>query len=407
MASEAFSKSLGITNIDIHAGGVDLKFPHHDNEIAQSEAYHGTHRWVNYWLHTGHLHIDGSKMSKSLKNFKTIREILSFYSARQLRLFFLLHRYNAPLEYSEDGLRQAIDIDKIFMEFFSNIKVELRYLGHIGKTTQHLNENDSSLFTIIKKVKKDIHVALSDDFDTPTAMAILKELIREYNKRVTNHGLASITIHSLLTTVNSILKVFGMSQFYSDNGGDEGKSKEEMLKPILNEVISFRQKVRKAAKDLMKPSTEQDTTTTGEGGSSGEKKKKDGNILSISDQVRASFFKLGIKIEDLDEDNSVWKLLDPADIEIELKQKQLEEETKLKQRELASQKAAEKLEQSKINPNEMFRNQQQPYSEFDEEGIPTKDKEGNPLSGAAIKKLKKEHAAQVKLHQKYLETLGK
>ena len=68
--------------IDVHSGGIDLRFPHHDNEIAQSEAYYGTDRWVNHWWHTGHLHIDGLKMSKSLKNFITIKEILKNYSSK-------------------------------------------------------------------------------------------------------------------------------------------------------------------------------------------------------------------------------------------------------------------------------------------------------------------------------------
>ena len=78
-------------SLDVHAGGVDLKFPHHENEIAQSEAFSGSHQWVNYWLHTGHLNIKGFKMSKSLKNFITIRQALEKHSARQIRLCFLLH----------------------------------------------------------------------------------------------------------------------------------------------------------------------------------------------------------------------------------------------------------------------------------------------------------------------------
>lgn len=77
--------------IDIHTGGVDLRFPHHDNEIAQSEAYYKCDNWVNNFWHTGHLHIEGKKMSKSLKNFITIKKILESYNARQIRMVFLLH----------------------------------------------------------------------------------------------------------------------------------------------------------------------------------------------------------------------------------------------------------------------------------------------------------------------------
>lgn len=78
--------------IDIHSGGIDLRFPHHDNELAQSEACFDRPQWVNYFLHSGHLHIKGSKMSKSLKNFVTIREALEVSSARSIRMLSLMHR---------------------------------------------------------------------------------------------------------------------------------------------------------------------------------------------------------------------------------------------------------------------------------------------------------------------------
>jgi cysteinyl-tRNA synthetase len=95
--------------IDIHSGGVDLRFPHHENEIAQSEAcldacHAGGAQWVNYFLHSGHLNIEGLKMSKSLKNFIKIGDALARYGARALRLLFLLARYNAPRAYSERAM---------------------------------------------------------------------------------------------------------------------------------------------------------------------------------------------------------------------------------------------------------------------------------------------------------------
>merc|ERR1712137_1377161 len=86
------------SNVDINCGGVDLRFPHHDNQLAQSEAHYGCKQWVNYFLHTGHLHIQGHKMAKSLKNFITIRECLRIYSANQLRIMFLKHRFDSPLD---------------------------------------------------------------------------------------------------------------------------------------------------------------------------------------------------------------------------------------------------------------------------------------------------------------------
>lgn len=112
--------------MDVHSGGVDLAFPHHDNEIAQSEvrarfpdsrrlvtdirplqAFHNCRQWVNYFLHTGHLHIEGLKMSKSLKNFITIDDALEKHSARQLRFAFLLQNWSARLDFKEAAMQEV------------------------------------------------------------------------------------------------------------------------------------------------------------------------------------------------------------------------------------------------------------------------------------------------------------
>ena len=94
------------SEMDIHSGGIDLAFPHHDNELAQSEAYfcgeHGPHNWVRYFMHMGHLSISGSKMSKSLKNFQTIRDALKDYTPRGMRVVFLMGRWNDGVEISAD-----------------------------------------------------------------------------------------------------------------------------------------------------------------------------------------------------------------------------------------------------------------------------------------------------------------
>src|SRR6218665_207400 len=108
MASELIGSQM-----DIHSGGIDLRFPHHDNEMAQAEAYYNTPKpWVNYFLHSGHLTISGCKMSKSLKNFITIREALTKHTACQLRLMFLLHSWKDTLDYSEDTMKAAIGYEK-------------------------------------------------------------------------------------------------------------------------------------------------------------------------------------------------------------------------------------------------------------------------------------------------------
>lgn len=107
-------------NMDIHAGGSDLKFPHHDNELAQSEAYYGHHQWVNFFFHAGHLHIKGLKMSKSLKNFITIRQALKEHSARQLRLMFLLQPWDKPMNFSDQTVGAAKAKESLFKNFFGS-----------------------------------------------------------------------------------------------------------------------------------------------------------------------------------------------------------------------------------------------------------------------------------------------
>lgn len=109
MASEVLGKQM-----DVHSGGIDLVFPHHDNEIAQSEAFHNCPQWVNYFLHTGHLHIEGLKMSKSLKNFISIEEALQKISARQLRLAFLLQPWSSKMDFRESAMQEVKGFEATF-----------------------------------------------------------------------------------------------------------------------------------------------------------------------------------------------------------------------------------------------------------------------------------------------------
>ena len=95
MCSEIFGD-----NLDIHSGGCDLKFPHHDNEIAQTEAYYDNNQWINYFLHTGHLNIEGLKMSKSLKNFKKISDFIDNYSANTFRIFFSTNKWDNDMDFT-------------------------------------------------------------------------------------------------------------------------------------------------------------------------------------------------------------------------------------------------------------------------------------------------------------------
>ncbi|MDP0074708.1 cysteine--tRNA ligase [Glaesserella parasuis] len=155
------SKELG-NHFDIHGGGSDLMFPHHENEIAQSCCAHGDD-YVNYWLHTGMLTINEEKMSKSLNNFFTIRDILNKYDCESVRYFFLTAQYRSLLDYSEENIGLA------------RKALERLYTALRGcDWNVELAENDQYV-TAFKE-------SMDDDFNTPGALAVLFELVREINK---------------------------------------------------------------------------------------------------------------------------------------------------------------------------------------------------------------------------------
>lgn len=149
-------------SFDIHGGGPDLKFPHHENEIAQSEAAHGK-SYANTWMHAGAVRVNDEKMSKSLGNFFTIREILEKYSAEVVRFFLLSSQYRSAINYSEDSLKEA----QVKLERFYNT-----LLGVEAGKIADINNEYSARF----------HVAMDDDFNTPEAIAVLFELARAINK---------------------------------------------------------------------------------------------------------------------------------------------------------------------------------------------------------------------------------
>ena len=150
-------------HFDIHGGGQDLLFPHHENEIAQSEGAHGC-KFVNYWLHNGFVRVDDEKMSKSLGNFFTIREVLAKYDAEVVRFFILRAHYRSPLNYSDQHLDDAKGA-------LTRLYTALRGLGPVTAAIDWQSPHASRF-----------KAAMDDDFNTPEAMAVLFELANEVNK---------------------------------------------------------------------------------------------------------------------------------------------------------------------------------------------------------------------------------
>lgn len=148
-------------HFDIHGGGMDLKFPHHENEIAQSEAATGEH-FVNYWIHNGFVQVDEEKMSKSLGNFFTVREILKRYPPEVVRYFILSSHYRSPLNYSEDNLDKA---QAALQRFYTTLRGQ-------AETSARIDADFERRFS----------AAMNDDFNTPEALAVLFELARDINR---------------------------------------------------------------------------------------------------------------------------------------------------------------------------------------------------------------------------------
>jgi len=202
---------LGDT-FDIHGGGPDLKFPHHENEIAQSEAATGK-KYVNTWMHAGAVRVDGEKMSKSLGNFFTIREILDKYPAEVVRFLLLSSQYRSAINYSEDSLKEAQTKLERFYNALLNVPV-----GEV----KDIDNDYSARF----------HAAMDDDFNTPVAIAVLFDLVRDLNKA---SGDEQATLAGQLRYLGGVLGCLQSDpqSFLQSGAGDEAEWIEEMIQKRL------------------------------------------------------------------------------------------------------------------------------------------------------------------------------
>ena len=386
MASDVFQKLTGDVRMDIHSGGVDLKFPHHDNEMAQAEAHSGCTQWVNYFVHAGHLDIKGFKMSKSLKNFITIRETLEDNSPRQVRMCFLLHKYNAGMDYGDNTMSHALIMEKQFSEFFHNVKAVLRERSIAD--LQKWNEETQVLQMALAAAEQKVDEALRDDFDTPTAMATLVDLVKATNVYLeTPDKIVFLVLRNVASYVTRMLKVFGL--IHDDDigfplagvGGED--STEETLTPVLDALMTFRSAVRDKAR------------------------ANDMNaVLQECDIFRDEVLPpLNIRLEDKPGGKSVWKLEDPE----ERKRREVEALRKKEENERVAADMAKRDAVKSMPPVEFMKQltledgTTPKYTKFDEMGIPTHASDGEPLSKNQSKKAAKEFQAQQMKYEKYMK----
>ncbi|OXS27161.1 MAG: cysteine--tRNA ligase [Acetobacterium sp. MES1] len=221
-------KHLGET-IDIHGGGQDLIFPHHENEIAQSEGCCGK-PFANYWVHNGYINIDNEKMSKSKGNFFTVRDIAKTFDLEAVRMFLLMAHYRSPVNFSEPLLKQAASA----LERLYTAKFQMDFLLE-NATAKAATEAEQVWIDSLAKYKNDFIAAMDDDINTADAIAVIFELVRDLNSNLD----ATSSQPAIMAGQNTFAELTGVL-------GLAVKEKETNLDEAVEDLIAQRQAARKA-----------------------------------------------------------------------------------------------------------------------------------------------------------------
>ncbi|MBU4541909.1 cysteine--tRNA ligase [uncultured Acetobacterium sp.] len=221
-------KHLGDT-IDIHGGGQDLIFPHHENEIAQSEGCCGK-PFANYWVHNGYINIDNEKMSKSKGNFFTVRDIAKSFDLEAVRMFLLMAHYRSPVNFSQPLLQQAASA----LERFYTAKFQMEFLL-ANASADTATENEQGWIDSLAKYKHDFIAAMNDDINTADAIAVIFELVRDLNSNLD----AASSKPAMIAGQNLFAELTGVL-------GLAVKEKESNLDEAIEDLIEQRQAARKA-----------------------------------------------------------------------------------------------------------------------------------------------------------------
>ncbi|TLS30253.1 hypothetical protein PpBr36_03238 [Pyricularia pennisetigena] len=455
------SDRLG-AQMDVHSGGIDLAFPHHDNELAQSEAYFcehgkGEHTWVKYFLHMGHLSISGSKMSKSLKNFQTIKDALATtYSARNLRIVFMMGRWNEGVEISPELRVQADSWENTVNQFFTNTKSWLAEAG-VASTNDGLESlfisDDAAqqgLLADLGQAKRDTEAFLANSFDTNGALRTIADLINKVNvhKREHKSDADLAAIERIARWVTRMVGIFGLDANakppYNGLGWVSDPSAGLDLEAVRTTYASVRDEIKAsgfaesviAVLDTQNPASDvqklQDSGVTDperlaypfvdavaklrdelrrtvSSAASAEQKKA---ILALSDRIRDhDLTNLGVYLDDRpDGQPSLIKFVPAAQLIAAREEKAAQQAAKERAKEEArlekERKEQERWAKAAVKPQDMYRAETDKYSEFDDEGIPTKMKDGSEVTKSAAKKLKKDWEKQKKLHEEYVKKFG-
>ena len=216
---------------DIHGGGLDLIFPHHEAEIAQMESATGKKPMVKYWMHTGFLNVRGEKMSKSLGNFITIEELLTEYDPQVFRFFVLSTHYRSPIDFSDNALQQSQNSLKRIHKLIETIDEILEM--DIART----NNSDKENIQMLENTKKEFLDAMDNDFNTPIALSALFNLIRDINKGINNENISKKVFKEIKKLFNEFGDILGLNFSVESCKVD---SKDE----LFNILVEVREKLR-------------------------------------------------------------------------------------------------------------------------------------------------------------------
>ncbi|CAB3246794.1 unnamed protein product [Arctia plantaginis] len=261
--SAMVSKLFG-SQLDFHAGGIDLQFPHHENEEAQSCAFHNTRQWANYWIHVGHLHVKGDvKMSKSLQNTISIPSILEKYSADVFRMACLTSNYRYTMEYSDEMMKTAEEVLNKFKFFLKDASV------YVNSSAPGIRDYKKKIIDDLQKIEEANLEALKSDFDTATCISNLLTLVSNANRiiKLNSNEYYPVPIVLIAEYITSVLTRLGLKL--------QDCEESIISNTIIDTLVEFRQSVRLNAL-----------------------KRKDKDMLQACDVVRDKLKKNKIHIND-------------------------------------------------------------------------------------------------------------
>ncbi|UUS56356.1 MULTISPECIES: cysteine--tRNA ligase [unclassified Acinetobacter] len=217
-------------HFDIHGGGSDLTFPHHENEIAQSEASTGE-QYVNYWMHVGFINVDGEKMSKSLGNFFTIRDVMDKFHPEVIRFFIVSSHYRSPVNFSDTALKEA---KNTLSRFYHSFKAYQQVYGE--KTVETLDDD----------LVESFNAAMRDDFNTAEAIAVLFEVNKELNRAVKDENAEQAAVY--YSTLRHLTNILGLVQHNVDEflKSDIGQEALGLSEEQIEDLIQQRKDAKKA-----------------------------------------------------------------------------------------------------------------------------------------------------------------